>query len=259
MMETREDIVEEARRLMEAAMREDVPVRLIGGLAIRLRVDGPVHPGLARDYEDIDLVTHRKGGKATTELLMRMGYVANERFNSMNAGRRMVFYDVPRERQIDVFIGDFEMCHKLALAERIALEPHTVPLAELLLTKLQIVQLNRKDVTDIATILLEHDLAEHDGECVNAAFVARTLSGDWGLWRTVRGSVETTRTIVGELPLSAEERQRIGDRLDRLWARVEAEPKSLRWRSRAKVGERARWYQEPEEIAHDRTGGAGQV
>jgi hypothetical protein len=247
---TREDILEEAARLMDAASAEGVPVRLIGGVAIRLHAAAPLPAPLAREYNDIDLVTSRKGGRATAAFLTAMGYEPNERFNAMNAGRRQVFYDVPRERQIDVFIGDFEMCHKLALADRLDIEAHTVPLAELLLTKLQIVELNRKDVVDVATILLEHDLGDDDRDRVNVAFLAKVLAGDWGLWRTACGSVETAHRVVGELGLDAADVQLVRDRLDGLWGRVEQEPKSMRWRARARVGERTRWYQMPEEIAH---------
>lgn len=122
-MSTQADIVEEAHRLTAAAANESVPVRLLGGLAIRLHADGALPAALERDYQDIDLVTRRKGGKAADAFLTRMGYEANERFNTMNAGRRMVFYDVPRDRHVDVFIGDFEMCHKLAIADRLDLDP----------------------------------------------------------------------------------------------------------------------------------------
>jgi hypothetical protein len=34
----------------------------------------------------------------------------------------------------------------------------------------------------------------------------------------------------------------------------EAARVSFRWRSRARIGERSRWYEEPEEVDHDRTG-----
>ena len=37
-------------------------------------------------------------------------------------------------------------------------------------------------------------------------------------------------------------------RLDDLRIRVDEEPKSPRWRIRARVGERVKWYEEPEEV-----------
>lgn len=250
----RDDIVEEARRVIHTARDRDVPVRLIGGLAIRLH-DDALPLALQRGYADIDLATTGKGAKATARLMQDLGYVANERFNAMNAGRRQVFYDVEHERQVDVFIDDFRMCHRIDLTGRLAVDPVTIPLAELLLTKLQIVRLNRKDVIDVAAILHGHEVTNHDNDAVNGDHVAAILAGDWGFWRTARGSMDTTVAHLGGLGLNEYGRGVVAGRLDRLREMVDARPKSLRWRSRARIGERARWYEEPEEVAHDRTGG----
>ena len=125
-----------------------------------------------------------------------------------------------------------------------------MPLAELLLTKLQIVELNHKDLLDIWAIVHEHDVAEHDDDAINAARIAELLAADWGLWRTSRQSVEEARARLSESELPENDRSLIDERLQRLWERVEAQPKGLRWRGRAKVGDRAKWYEEPEEIGH---------
>lgn len=248
------DIVAEAERVAMAASDARVPVRLIGGLAIRLHANDGLPPTLERAYADIDLVTTSKGSKQTLKLLERLGYTPNDRFNAMNAGRRAVVYDFEHQRQVDVFIGEFRMCHKIDLASRILVDPRTVPLAELLLTKLQIVQLNRKDLVDVAALLYVHDIGDHDDETVNADYIAHLLASDWGLWRTSRGTTESSLAHLADLELDGPGEERVRDRLQRLWARVEAEPKSLRWRSRARIGERSRWYEEPEEVDHDRTG-----
>jgi hypothetical protein len=142
------------------------------------------------------------------------------------------------------------MCHEIPIADRLDLEPETVPLAELLLTKLQIVNLNDKDLRDIWAILHEHEVADHDEDSVNAAYVARVLATDWGLWRTSRQTVEAARDRLEAVSLGEGERVRLQARLDRLWERVEAEPKGFRWKSRARIGDRTKWYMEPEEIAH---------
>ncbi len=250
-----EDMVEEARRIVAAAGEQNVPLRLIGGVAIRLHSER-LPDALQRAYQDIDLVTTGKGGRGAVKLLTELGYTPNERFNAMNAGRRAVVYDIERERQIDVFVGTFEMCHKIDIAGRIDVDNPTIPLAELLLTKLQIVKLNRKDLVDIAAILHGHDVGESDSDMVNGTFIAKTLSGDWGLWRTTRGTIETAQEHIGGLGLDPAGEQLVRDRLARLWEMADSAPKSLRWRSRAKIGDRTRWYEEPEEIDHDRTGGA---
>jgi hypothetical protein len=245
-----EDIVAEARRVTDGAHAANVLLRVLGGVAVGLHTPEGVHPALARPYRDIDLATPRKQGRATTQLLTELGYTPNERFNAMNGTSRLVFYDEEHGRQVDVFVGSFHMCHELPIADRLELEERTVPLAELLLTKLQIVRLNEKDLHDIWAILHAHDVAEHDSDAVNAAYVAELLAADWGLWRTSRQTVETARERLDASPLGEEDRALLDDRLTRLWDRVEAQPKGLRWRSRAKVGDRTKWYEEPEEIAH---------
>jgi hypothetical protein len=245
-----QDIVTEARRVTDGALAANVVLRVLGGAAVGLHTPEGVHPALARPYRDIDLVTTRKHARASARLLKELGYVANERFNAMNGATRLVFYDIEHERHVDVFVGTFSMCHELPIAARLEVDERTVPLAELLLTKLQIVRLNEKDLLDIWAILFAHDVAEHDDDAVNAAYIAGLLAGDWGLWRTARQTIETARARLAESLLDEDERALVDGRLARLWERIEAEPKGLRWRGRARIGDRTRWYEEPEEIEH---------
>jgi hypothetical protein len=244
------DVVVEAARLIGAAEAEGCTVRVMGGVAISMHATAGVHPALRRTYGDIDLVTAKKDGRRTLKMLAAAGYQPNERFNAMNGGRRLVVYDMQNGRQLDVFVGEFAMCHRLPIAERLQVDPTTLPLAELLLTKLQVVHTNRKDVLDICAILLDHEVGDKDDNVINAPYVASLLAGDWGLWRTSRGTIETTRDQLPAIDLEPAERDVIDRRLTELWDRVERQPKSLRWRSRAKIGERTRWYEEPEEIGH---------
>jgi hypothetical protein len=244
------DVVVEATRLIEAANADGCLVRVMGGVAIGMHATAGVHPALRRTYRDIDLVAAKKDGRRTLKMLEAAGYVPNERFNAMNGGRRLVVYDMQNGRQLDVFVGEFTMCHRIPIAQRLNVDPTTLPLAELLLTKLQVVHTNPKDVLDICAILLDHDVGDEDDNMVNANYVASLLAGDWGLWRTSRGTIETTHARLAEIELGPDERDIIDRRLTALWERVEQQPKSLRWRSRAKIGERTRWYEEPEEIGH---------
>jgi hypothetical protein len=247
---TEHQVEAEARRLAARLEEGGLPLRLLGGLAIRLHAGGGIHPALARSYADIDLVCTRKAGRDVSRFLVAAGYEANERFNAMNGSQRMIFYDRPNTRHIDLFVGGFRMCHALPLADRLERDSPTLPLAELLLTKLQIVQMNAKDANDIIALLLDHDVSEDDDDAVNAAYVAHLLAQDWGLWRTSQGSLDRTRETLAESGLSADEQARVWDRIERLWQRVESEPKGLRWRSRARIGDSKRWYDEPDEIGH---------
>jgi hypothetical protein len=241
------DLVEEARRVLALANRRSLPLRVIGGLAIRLHLNEE-HPSLEREFKDLDLVTTRPRQREVEKFFAEIGYSPDLSFNTLNSGRRGLFYDLRHERQLDLFVGSFRMCHEIPLADRLELEPETIPLAELLLTKLQIVHLNQKDLSDILALVLEHDVAETDGESINAGLVAKLCADDWGLWRTCKLTLERAQEGIGAFDFSASQRDLVSSRLTRLWERIELEPKSRRWRLRDRVGDRVRWYEEPEEV-----------
>jgi hypothetical protein len=241
-------ILDEARRLAGAALERDVPLRLVGGLAVRIRVDEAFHPGLSREYKDIDFVTLKGRGKQVIRFLEEMGYEPQKQFNALQGHERLLFHDLGNQRQLDVFVGAFRMCHEIPINDRITRDPVTLPLAELFLTKMQIVSINEKDLRDIIAILHHHQVGEDDGETINAGRVAKLCAEDWGLWRTCKMNFDRVREGVERYDIGQAERAEIEQRLDRLWERIDAEPKSRGWRLRDRIGDRKRWYEEPEEV-----------
>ena len=201
-------------------------------------------PTLAREYKDLDFATSKKSSGDLQKLLRDMGYEPHLGFNAMNGRERLLFYDNPNERQVDVFVSSFRMCHEIPLEKRLTVDEDTVPLAELLLTKLQIVELNEKDVRDTVALLLEHEVTDDD-QGVNASRVASLCADDWGLWRTISHNLEKLRHHVGNYDVDAET---VSNRVALILERIEVAPKSRSWRMRAKIGERKRWYELPEEV-----------
>lgn len=243
-----DDVFEEAVRLLTAAQEAGVRVRALGGMAIVLHVGDLLHPAFRRDIHDIDLATPKREGRSVSEFLTDQGYEPNRTFNAMHGARRLLFYDEPNGRQIDVFVGTFEMCHQLPLEQRLELEPLTLPLAELVLTKLQIVRLNRKDVYDLYSLFLTHEVADHDSEAINATWIGELCGRDWGLYRTVQLNLERLRTDLSVPELSPPELDTIRERVEQLEQAIERAPKSGKWKMRARVGDRVRWYEDPEEV-----------
>jgi hypothetical protein len=241
-----EDIVAEGERLLGLASREDVPLRLLGGVAVRIKAP-EVPPALTREYKDLDLAVTKKRATAADKLLRDAGYEPHVSFNAMHARERGLYFDETHGRQVDLFIHAFRMCHEIPLGDRLEATDGTVPLAELLLTKLQIIEVNEKDIRDTVLLFHGHEIADHDG-ALNGARIAELCAADWGLWRTITANLERCRGHVGDYDLPAPERERVQQRLDELMERIDAEPKSRGWRLRAKVGERKRWYELPEEV-----------
>lgn len=244
----RADVAEEAVRLLAAAQEAGVRVRVLGGMAIVLHVGELLHQAFRREIRDIDLATPKVEGRKVSEFLSSQGYTANRTFNAMHGARRLLFYDEPNDRQIDVFVGTFEMCHQLPLEERLELEPITLPLAELVLTKLQIVKLNRKDAYDLYSLLLTHDVADHDADAINAAWIGELCGRDWGLYRTVQINLQRLASELDVPELDPSELAAIAGRVRQLQEAIEQAPKTARWKLRARVGDRVRWYEDPEEV-----------
>lgn len=242
-----EDVVEEGRRLYALAEADGVAVRLLGGVAIKLR--GPEVPAaFERSYGDLDWAAPRGGSGTAQKFFARAGYAPEVAFNALNGKDRLLFHDEGNGRQLDVFVGAFRMCHEIPIHERLERDPLTLPLAELLMTKLQIVEINQKDVGDALTLLYGHEIGDEDGDVINASHIAELCAGDWGLWRTLTGSLKTCRAKLGSFDLARQESDLIVTRLDALEQRIEEREKSRKWRLRARIGERKRWYELPEEV-----------
>jgi hypothetical protein len=249
-MTTLERVEDELQRVVDQAKQHGILLRVLGGLAVKLHCPSAGHRALERDYPDIDFVTDRQGAQRLAGLLPALGYVPNKTFNTLSGDRRQLYYDEPRGRQIDVFIGEFDMCHKLPLASRLDVEPLTVPLAELFLSKAQIVQLNRKDVLDLIALLLDHPVADGDWETINRAVIAGVCGRDWGLFTTVALTLGSLRDVLarGEVGLDDGQHRIVFDRMATIRSAMETAPKTAGWKMRARVGRRVRWYQEVEEV-----------
>ncbi len=240
-------VVDEAERLLDQAHRDGATLALLGGVAVRLHAP-EVPPSLDREYKDIDFAVPKGRGGDADKLLRAGGYEPEITFNAMMGKERMLFHDTAHGRQVDVFVGSFRMCHEIPFGNRLSAGERTVPLAELLLTKLQIVELNEKDVRDTVLLFHGHEVADHDDDAVNGARIAELCANDWGLWRTITANLARCREHLHDYSLADPDVERIGGRVDAVLDRIEQAPKSRGWKLRSKIGERKRWYELPEEV-----------
>jgi hypothetical protein len=239
------DVIAEAERIAAAASEARIAVKLVGGAAINLHCSSARQAPLKRKYGDLDFVTSSKQRPAVQKLFESLGYEGDRRFNTLNGNQRLLYLDGVNGRQIDVFIDRMKMCHVIELADRLGHEGPTLTPADLLISKLQVYEVNMKDLVDTTALLLDHPVADHDNDAINAAYLARLTSEDWGLHRTLQLNSGRVREAVRELDVDS---ARVSQRLDELWARIDAQPKSFRWKLRARVGDRVSWYELPEEV-----------
>lgn len=175
-----------------------------------------------------------------------LGYAPNREFNTLHGHRRLYFWDQRNRRQVDVFVDEAHLCHQIDLRQRLESIPLTLSLADLTVLKLQVVETNEKDYLDLCAIFADHDLTE-DNSGISVTYIAELAAADWGLWRTMGMVAERSERFALEFP-DFEAAEVVANRLRRLREELDKVPKTRRWKLRARVGERKRWYQLPEEV-----------
>ncbi len=231
----------------------------MGGLAFHALCPGWT-ARIDRDGRDVDLATRSRDRKALTSLLVDEGYEPDRQYNALYGHKQLYFVDPAWSRPVDVLVDRLEMCHRFEFADRLAISGPTLPPAELLLSKLQVVKINRKDVLDALALLSEYPLARDDGAgvAISLARITSLTSSDWGWWRTATGNIGRLESLLatdlapGDLDFGRETRFDPAAQIAALRSAIDAAPKSGRWKLRARVGERIPWYELPEEIGHGR-------
>jgi hypothetical protein len=241
------DPLPEALELIEGAGARGVPLRLVGGLAVRFLT--PEFPPRVREGQDLDLASVSPGRRQLTEYLDELGFEPDAHFNALY-GHKQLYFGAPDGRAVDILVDRIEMCHDLAFADRIERMSATLDVADLLLSKLQIVELTGKDVHDVVYLLAAFPVAEGDEPGrIGLGRIGEVVADDWGWWRTVKGSLEHIAELLADprrhlVPAGAPFDP--GEQVERIRRHLDEVPKGRRWRLRARIGERVRWYRTPE-------------
>jgi hypothetical protein len=240
-----ESILDTGRDMVSDASAAGAQMRVLGGAAVALRCPSALSPPLARSYGDVDFLARSRDRAIVVEVMAARGWPADTHFNAVNGHRRLLFTREDGDH-VDVFLDEFSMCHRLELKDRLGLAEQTIPLSDLVLTKLQIAQLNHKDLQDLAALLIDHRIGDGPDD-IDAGRLAEVLCSDWGWWRTVGETVGLLRAQLGQLELDPTPVTVVSERLGVL-EEILAGPKSRRWKLRARVGERVPWREDPEEV-----------
>jgi hypothetical protein len=246
---TQLEIFAEMSRIVAAAHDEQIHLRVIGGLAVHFHSPRFRRNEFSREYADIDFVVRKHDRRRLETFFRNFGYVSDRNFNLVNGDRRQLYVNPHTGRHIDIFVGDFEMCHKLPLRDRLDAHPVTVPLAELFLSKTQIVELNRKDALDLVALLLDNEIGYGDDK-INVERICRLCLRDWGLFKTTSINLKRVEELVNsdDINLSTADREIVLLRIDEIRKALILMKKNILWRARDRVGTRLRWYAEVEEV-----------
>ena len=250
---TASDPLPEAIGLVRGAAEAGYQLKILGGLGVRVLC--PDFPPRLRAGQDIDLACQGKGRRKVADYLESAGCEPDKRFNNLNGDRQM-YFNAPSGRPIDVMVDRLSMCHTLDFKPSFSSASANLPTlapADLLLSKLQIVELNAKDAHDIFHLLSGVRVGRDSARpSIDPDRFGAVLAADWGWWRTVTGSLAKLPDLLSSQPSLAPPYPRFDalTQAKQLHEVAETVPKGLKWKLRSNVGDRVRWYELPEEVDH---------
>jgi len=241
------NMLQEAQDLQKSLSGDGIPTKLIGGIAIAMRCPHIRERGLERDYHDIDACALARDAKKIESVMTRLGFDTHKHFNAMNYGRQMMFTNSTSGVHVDIFLDVLRMCQELKFTDRLAVDEHcSLAASDLALSKLQIVELADKDKTDLLALLLDHEPSPGSESGLNISRIAEVCQVNWGWWKSAIVTLDATKAYA-PARLSPRDLASALAHIEVLRTAIVEAPKSARWKARARVGERMKWYELPEE------------
>ncbi len=246
-----QEFIDEARMIIDRAKEHGVPLRLIGALAFNLHCPqfNYIHGEWGRVFTDTDFVARSEHGPILLNVYRGLGYRDNEMITTLYGEKRLVFDHPETGFHSDIFFDNLDFCHVLPLRERLDVDELTIPLAELFMEKMQIVQINKKDIIDTLMLIREHPVGESDEETINGPIIGRFLATDWGFWRTVTMNMEKIEAALGQTDLfEKDDKDNIRGKMQQIKKYIDDTPKPLAWKMRSKIGDKIKWYKDVDEL-----------
>ena len=239
------DLMNEAVRIVSAAKEQGIQLRMMGACAIKFHSPTYryLYDKLGRELSDLDFVGYSKQEGIIGKFFLSQGYRMRPVTITTSFASRLIFIDDIRKKVVDVFLDKMEMCHTLNYRGRLEIDFPTVPLAELLLQKLQIFTLTQKDVKDCLVLLREHNTATNDDDSINVSYIAKIFANDWGFWYTATQNLQKIDSYMEKF-LEGNDVEVVRHKVNELSSRIKDEPKSLGWKTRARIGTSTKWYRD---------------
>jgi hypothetical protein len=255
------DIRDEAGSIGAEVAAAGLPVRLLGGVAFWLRCPSVRSEPFARDYADLDFAVAKTASQPFRAILEGRGYLPDKFFNGLHGATRLYYGAPDGQWSVDIVIDELTMSHRLDLRGQLDGPGPTLSPADLLLTKLQVWEINRKDLGDAACLLADHGLAAGlspaspagasaaGADEISLARVTAVLGTDWGFCHTAERNLGKVAELAAAEPVPGAGHD-VAAQAGAIQAAIEAAPKSRSWRMRSRIGERVKWYETPEEVRH---------
>lgn len=263
---TDEEIISEAIKIVKEAEKKGIILRILGALAIRIHSEKleELHKKLSRlgdntgrSFTDIDLAGYSSQRAGIRDLMEKeLSFNFSRQFLLLYGKERLVYYHPSNLYHVDIFFDKLSFSHAISFGKkgsgRLELDNPTLTPTDLLLEKLQIHQINEKDIKDIIILIRGHDLGDDDNNKINLQYVSRILGDDWGFWMDATENLKKTMLFAKKyFEESLINREDLGDVLEKCSKIInflEHCPKTKNWEKRAKKGIKEKYWQDVEEL-----------
>ena len=235
--------LEAAEQIIGLGESRGVRLRLLGGLAFKKLCPSANAARYSRENKDIDLIGRHENQKEVVKIMETLGYKPREMFNKLSMGKRLIYYDMGNRRRVDIFFDEFEMCHKFNFRDSLEAGKVTLPITELVMTKLQVMEKTEKEYKDLLAAFSDFEVTEGP-KGIDGSKIAAMCATDWGVYTTFTKSLSALKQWAREMV--GDDQGLVVGRIDSLQSMLDSKPKTLAWRMRSRIGEKARWYDTPE-------------
>ncbi len=263
-----EKFVRECVDIIKRAQDKGIVIRILGAMAVYIHTqDNPrareIHETRfgagAPMFTDLDVMAYKKQKKKIKEFFEKeLKFLPDKMINALFGDKRLIYYHPEGKYHVDVFFDTLEFSHDVPFGKkpgegRLELSFPAISPTDVVLEKLQIHEINPKDLVDLIVLFLTHEIADEEGDGkINAKYIAQLLAEDWGFWYDAVSNLNLVKKyadqMVEEGRLNPEERDVVNQKVDQLLKRIEEEPKSKKWQKRAKTGTKKKWWRDVEEV-----------
>ena len=263
-----EKFVQECVDIVRRAQDKGIVIRILGAMAVYIHTQGnprarEIHQTRfgagAPMFTDLDVMAYKKQKKQIKEFFEKeLKFLPDKMINALFGDKRLIYYHPEGKYHVDVFFDKLEFSHDVPFGKkpgegRLELSFPAISPTDVVLEKLQIHEINPKDLVDLIVLFLTHEIADEEGEGkINGKYIAQLLAEDWGFWYDAVNNLNLVKKyadqMVEEGRLKPEERDVVAQKVDQLLEKIEAEPKSKKWQKRAKTGTKKKWWRDVEEV-----------
>ncbi len=250
-----EYFVKEATKIVELCKKEGVILRVMGACAIRIHCPNScdIIDDLKRPISDLDFITYSRFEDKVDDLFNKFGYqsgVTSTLYAHMYGQSRRIYLDPRTQKKVDLFFDKLNMCHTVDFKNRLEVDFPTLSPSDILLQKMQIVKINRKDVVDTLVLISEHNVDEEEKDTINSKYISQVLAKDWGFYYTATTNLKKLKHLLPQYSaFNDDSKALIDQRINKLLDAIEKRPKSLGWKIRARIGTKRKWYRDVDEIS----------